>query len=359
MKTKVAIACQGGGTQTAFTAGVLKSLFESGVHKKVDIVSLSGTSGGAVCATLVWVALQKQEDPPIGNLIKFWEANTANNAREEIFNSLATGQIRAINRGMLPKWQLAPSSFISQMLFNIATTGLRKDFWDFRTLLETYIDFDLLKQWGPIDNAPILVLGAANCLKGRFRKFSSYKETIRVEHIMASAAVPTIFPAVEIDGEAYWDGLFSDNPPVNELIQTDSVGKHIPDEIWVIKINPTGRDQIPDQSEDIIDRRNEMVGNESLIQDIKQIETINDFLLDDVFKATFRDKYHIKAPIGIPKLDSMAETKSYHIPLIEMSKHLQDTLDYASKLDRSASNVEELIHDGIIQGQKFLKQRFK
>lgn len=358
MNTKVSIACQGGGTQTAFTAGVLKSLFESGIHKKVDIVGLSGTSGGAVCATLVWAAMQQHEDPPIGNLIKFWEANTATAPAEQIFNDLVTGQIRAINRGMLPKWALSPSSWLSQLLFTMSTTGLRKDFVDFRVLLENYIDFQRFSQWSPSGNAPVLVLGAANCVKGRFRKFSSFKETIRVEHVLASAAVPTIFPAVEIDGEAYWDGLFSDNPPVNELIDIECVGKQIPEEIWVIKINPTGRDQIPDQSEDIIDRRNEMVGNESLIQDIKQIETINDFLVNDVFKSTFRDKYHIKKPVGIPKLDPEAETKSYHIPIIEMSKHLQDTLDYASKLDRSTCNVQELIEDGIAQGQKFLKQRF-
>lgn len=356
---KVSIACQGGGTQTAFTAGVLKGLFEAGVHKKVDIVGLSGTSGGAVCATLVWEAMQKNEVPPIGNLIKFWEANTATAVGEQIFNDFVIGQIRAVNRGMLPKWQLSPSSFLSQLLFSLTTTGLRKDFYDFRTLLENYIDFDAFQRWSPRETAPVLVLGAANCIKGRFRKFSSFKETIRVEHIMASAAVPTIFPAVEIDGEAYWDGLFSDNPPINELIDQECVGKNIPEEIWVIKINPTGRDQIPDQSEDIIDRRNEMVGNESLIQDIKHIEAINDFLVDDVFKSTFRDKYHIKKPIGIPKLDPEAETKSYHIPLIEMSDHLQDSLDYASKLDRSTWNVQELIEDGITQAQKFLKEKFR
>ncbi len=55
-KTKIAIACQGGGSQTAFTAGVLKTFFENGVHRNYDIMSLSGTSGGAVCAGLAWMA---------------------------------------------------------------------------------------------------------------------------------------------------------------------------------------------------------------------------------------------------------------------------------------------------------------
>ena len=59
VKNKIAIACQGGGSQTAFTAGVLKSLFQNDVHNKKQIVSLSGTSGGAVCATLSWYSMLK------------------------------------------------------------------------------------------------------------------------------------------------------------------------------------------------------------------------------------------------------------------------------------------------------------
>jgi len=63
MKPKVAIACQGGGSQTAFTAGVLKALFENQVQQHFDIVSLSGTSGGAICAYLTWYSMRKGETP--------------------------------------------------------------------------------------------------------------------------------------------------------------------------------------------------------------------------------------------------------------------------------------------------------
>ena len=359
-KPKVAIACQGGGVQTAFTAGVLSSFFKAGIHKEVDIVSLSGTSGGAVCAALVWVAMRKKQDPPIGNLIKFWEANTAHTAHEQIFNDITIEQIRSINRGLLPKWQLAPSSFISQMMFSVMTQGLRRDFYDFPTLLKNHIDFDAIEQWGPSQDGPVLILGAANCLRGRFAKFSSLKEVIRVEHVQASAAVPSIFPAVEINGEAYWDGLFSDNPPTNELCQKEFVGDNLPTEIWLIKINPTGRDEVPEASEDIVDRRNEMIGNESLFQDIKQLETINDFLSQHAFKQEYLTRsFHIREPIGIPKLTPSAPDKPYHIPLIEMSEDLQKDLDYASKLDRSEWNIERLIEDGIKQGKRFLRERFK
>ena len=62
-KTRVAIACQGGGSQTAFTAGALKALCETDIGDEVDIVSISGTSGGAVCAALVWYAFAKVSAP--------------------------------------------------------------------------------------------------------------------------------------------------------------------------------------------------------------------------------------------------------------------------------------------------------
>ncbi|MBY0394849.1 MAG: patatin-like phospholipase family protein, partial [Thermoleophilia bacterium] len=76
-KPKIAIACQGGGSQTAFTAGVLSEFFAQGLHETKRIVSLSGTSGGAVCAALAWYGLLKAAagDPtPVQKRIRdFWE----------------------------------------------------------------------------------------------------------------------------------------------------------------------------------------------------------------------------------------------------------------------------------------------
>jgi predicted acylesterase/phospholipase RssA len=92
----------------------------------------------------------------------------------------------------------------------------------------------------------VLVLGAASVLSGRLQKFNSLRGPIKVEHILASCAVPSLFPAVEVDGDALWDGLFSDNPPIDDLIRQKFVGReNVPREIWLIKINPTRRDKIP------------------------------------------------------------------------------------------------------------------
>ncbi len=77
-------------------------------------------------------------------------------------------------------------------------------------------------------------------------KFNSRKEIIRIEHILASAAAPTLFPAVQVDDDALWDGLFSDNSPLDDPVRKASVGEgNVPHEIWIIKINPTTRATAP------------------------------------------------------------------------------------------------------------------
>ncbi|CAE6801899.1 patatin-like phospholipase family protein [Paraburkholderia haematera] len=358
MKTKIAIACQGGGSQTAFTAGVLHALFEAGIQDDFDIVSLSGTSGGAVCAALVWYAMKKGEQPVWTRLLDFWKDNTVQSADEQFFNDWVVHWVRAINSGNWPSLQLSPASSTLQTMMGYLSVGKRKTFMDFAELLKTHIDFDEIASWGPVPEKPVLVLGAANVLTGKLRKFVSSKEAIQVEHILASCAVPSIFPAVEIGKEAYWDGLFSDNPPVDELIRPIFVGpENLPEEIWLIKINPTARATIPTQPNDIIDRRNQLEGNVSLFQQLTHLELLNDLFLADAFKKEYLNKLGIRKTVRIPKSFNDDVDKPYHIPCIEMSAELQKTLDYEGKIDRGSRNIDILINDGRQQARAFLDAR--
>jgi NTE family protein len=225
-------------------------------------------------------------------------------------------------------------------------------------LLEAHIDFGELASSGVQRDAPILILGACNILTGKLWKFNSSQEPIKIEHILSSCTIPTIFPAVEIGKDAYWDGIFSDNPPIAELINPDSVGiPNIPQEIWVIKLNTTRRNTIPVEIDDIVDRRNELEGNVSLFQNLQRIEVLNDLLLRGAFKDEFLEQYHIKEPIKIPKSFIEKEDKPYYIPFIEMSNALEISLDYESKLDRSPEHIKELLEDGEQQGKKYLEAR--
>jgi NTE family protein len=356
MRTKVAIGCQGGGSQTAFTAGVLKALSEHGLRDKFELVGISGTSGGALCATLIWYAIRKNETPIWGRLIDFWHDNTTQSEWELIINAAIIDWMRKVTSGSLASFQTSPGMPLMQAMSQLVKQVHRKEFTDLAALLRKHIDFDEIASWGLQPTGPVLVIGAASVLSGRLRKFISTREVIKIEHILASAAVPNLFRAVEVDGDALWDGLFSDNPPIDDLIRRAVVGEgNVPHELWVIKINPTTCAKIPVLPDEITDRRNQLEGNVSLFQNLKLVEVLNDLILGDAFRPGFHIEY--TRPILMPKAFAEGPDKPYFIPWIEMSEEMQQTLDYAGKLDRSPENINRLIAHGEERCRVFLEER--
>ncbi len=357
-RTRIAIACQGGGSQTAFTAGVLRALFQEGVHERFDNVSLSGTSGGAMCTALAWYALRKGDREPWRRLDAFWEENTAKTPQEIAFNRYLVESLRMTNRGVIPQYLRGPTSPMVSMFLRGWSYGMRPRFTDMEGLLRAHIDFAELERWGKQTKAPILILGAVDVLSGRLTTFSSLHDPIRVEHIMASSTVPALFPAVRIGNGAYWDGVFSDNPPVNEVMQRRNVGvANLPEEIWIVKINPTRTARTPESPEEIVDRRNQLTGNISLFHQLDTIAWLNELFLEGAFDKKFIAKLDVRQPLRIPKSYPDDPDRPYHIPFIEMSEKLQSSLGIESKLDRSAQIIGPLIADGERQGRAFLAQR--
>jgi NTE family protein len=218
----------------------------------------------------------------------------------------------------------------------------RKKYTDFRGLLEDHIKFD---EFATLiePTSPVLLVGAANVRRGNLKIFSSLAGEITVEAILASACIPTIFPAVQIGDEFYWDGLFSANPPVNPLMQYRLVGKeNIPEEIWIIFINAITCEHIPTKPHEIVDRRNEMVGNVSLIQDFRTLA-----MFERVFTMGGLNM-DVWKEFGYPT-DSWVKLR-----LIQMSKPVLDSLDYASKLSRAPEHIHRLMEDGASQARKLL-----
>lgn len=347
-KQKIAIACQGGGSQTAFTAGVLSTFFEKDLHHQKQIVSLSGTSGGAVCAALAWYGLLKSAsgDPtPIQKRIKdFWEEIIAQLTPELFVDKFGAEMLRMIENGFLPHLELSPVSTLNQAFMSSLLSFLpRRFFTDLKAALEAHIAFAELPSLIRPDS-PVLLLGAANVLSGELKKFNSRHGEICVEAILASAAIPTLFPAVQIGENYYWDGLFSDNPPVKELCRAIFVGgDHVPDELWVIQINPIAIESPPQTNSQIFDRRNQMEGNVSLQQSLEFVEFMNALLREKAINFDVAERWGFmrREPITIRK--------------IHMSSELQATLDYVSKLSREPSHIHKLIEDGEKQGAKFLE----
>lgn len=342
-KPKVAIACQGGGSHTAFTAGVLRTWLAEGITDEVTVTSFSGTSGGAICAALAWSGMLEsaagKSVPAWERLDRFWAANATCGIVEEALNDTLVGTVKMMDEGLLPRWTISPESPARKA----ALAGMRvlfPRFYDFQSLLEEHIPFDELASLVAADS-PVLLLGAANVLTGGFKKFCSTKGEIQVEALLASTAVPTIFPAVRIGEDAYWDGLFSDNPPISQLLDPDVVGRERqPDQLWVIQVNPGSRKEIPVTPEDIFDRRNEMIGNASLFHDLNGILRMNRFLGEGAFQKKWLESRSLR-PVSV-----------FMIP---MSEAVQKDLHYASKLDRSRESIARLMEDGALQARRFLK----
>ena len=344
---RIAIACQGGGSQCAFIAGALNVLFERGIQDRYDIVGLSGTSGGAITSALAWTGLLTRaqgDGTAIGaRILACWKDLSAQTPQEIMLDRASVELVRLGERGLFPTWAVSPSSLNFQ-LWTRATAFMisRPEFTDLRALLLKHIDFAALPSLIRPDS-PVLLVGAGDVLDGTFKIFSSTKGEIKVESLLASAAIPNLFPPVWVDGHAYWDGIFSSNPPITSFLQRISMGDMArPEEIWVIQVNRTRNDIVPETPSDISDRRNQLAGNLSLQHELNIIEILNLLIkqgaLTDEFRALFG--IDLKEPIAVH--------------FIRMSQALQDELDYPSKLSRQPAHIARLIDDGESQARDFL-----
>src|SRR5918997_6382119 len=316
---KVAIACQGGGSHTAFTAGVLKRLLRTEGLKHYEGVGLSGTSGGAVCALLAWHHLLRGDGAGAAEALDaFWRDNSATAPHEQILNSWI------LWASQLQNFITMPAISPYHNYFSVSAIE------EFKRMLERRVDFGEIEVQLE-DSSPVLLVGAVDVLSGEFRTFNSRRDGITPETILASAAIPTLFRSVRLDdGGTYWDGLFSQNPPVREL--TDEG----PDEIWVIQINPKELGTEPRTVTEIADRRNELSGNLSLHQELHSIEKIDQMLEEG--RLVRDDKY-----------------KQIVVRVIEMSRsRFAHSLGTASKLNRDPRFIEDLMSHGEAQAEEFL-----
>src|SRR5262249_38113761 len=107
-RKRIAVACQGGGSQCAFIAGALKTLFAHGIHRRFRIVGLSGTSGGALTAALAWIGLLKEargsKEPIEDRIIACWRDLSAQSPAEVLFDQFSVGALRMVERGWFPSF---------------------------------------------------------------------------------------------------------------------------------------------------------------------------------------------------------------------------------------------------------------
>jgi NTE family protein len=312
MSSRVAIACQGGGSHTAFTAGVLQGLM-AGLPDDVEVVALTGTSGGAICAALAWEGFVRN-DPRLGiaKLQKFWEANSAREPWDQVANQvmLSIGSLKDLM--VLP--EVSP--------YHLPTWGEDR----FRAMLNDFFDFEELRGLALRPGAPLLQIGAVEVLSGHFEIFTG--EELSAECLLASAAIPELFRAVAVPGRGvFWDGLFSQNPPIHDLLE------HQIDELWIIQINSSSCPKIPSETHEILDRRNALSGNLSMEQELGFIETLNRAIREGrLAHSSFR-------PIEVSRIS------------------LDRELSYRSKMDRRPEFLDELREYGRTKCRWFLRER--
>lgn len=350
MSTKrIAIACQGGGSQCAFVAGALKTLFDRGVHERFQIVGLSGTSGGAITAALAWNGLllrARGDRSSIGDrIVGLWKDLSAQSPREVLFDGVCTQLVRLAEHGFIPTIARSPSSLQFRFWQQAASLALgRPEFTDLRALVTKHIDFDALP--GLVEpQSPTLLLGASDVLEGSFKIFTSARGEISGEALLASAAIPNLFPAEWVEGHAYWDGIFASNPPVISFLRKSLVGEgKAPEEIWIIQVNPAQHDEVPEAPDEISDRRNHLAGNLSLQHELQVLDMVNMLLQEGALTPAFRARF------GFDTTERIA------VRFIRMSKELARGLDYPSKLSRIPAHIDRLMADGERQANAFLAE---
>jgi NTE family protein len=249
----VDLALQGGGAHGAFTWGVVDRLLE---EEWLDIEGISGTSAGAMNAAVMASgyalggragARQAMED--------FWRRTS----RAATFSPFQRGPLDV----MLGRWTLdnSPSFLLMDLMarvvspYDIPAIGGNP----LEKVLAESVDFVALAK-GPIK----VFVTATNVRTGRARIFRN--ADITSQALLASACLPQLFPAVEIDGEPYWDGGFAGNPTLVPLI-TELVS----DDTILIPINPIERPGTPRAARDILDRVNEISFNAVALKELKML----------------------------------------------------------------------------------------
>ena len=323
-RKRLAIGCQGGGVHSAFVAGALKRLLREEQH---EVVALSGTSGGAICAFLAWYALLENDGAEAAEkaaelLDSYWRDNSASEPYARYLNDWTVWMSRL--EGATAVLEVSPyDSPLSSMIREQLRKILEKQPIDFENLVER-----------SYRASPMLIVGAIEVVSGVAKNFDSRNGEISVDALLASSAVPPVFEAAHVDGGVYWDALFCQNPPLRELARVK------PDEIWVIQVTPWSRGFEPKKVADIMDRRNELSGNVVMGQDVYLIEKINE-MVDALGEGETKEDKRLRLPGEEGK-----EYKHIDVRVIEMSPEIFQNLDFASKIDRRPSFIRKLIDHG-------------
>ena len=254
---RINVALQGGGSHGAFAWGVLDRLLEDG---RIAVDGVSGTSAGAMNATVLAYGLHKNGQQGARDMLdEFWR-RIGDSARMSPLQPTWLDKLMSPgNIDFNPLWM--GFDFLSRVL---SPYQLNPTNWHpLRDVLSDLIDFDSLRRCRHTK----LFLCATNVKSGRIKVFDTSQ--VSLEAVLASACLPFMFQAVEVDGEYYWDGGYMGNPPIYPLIY----GTDTPD-VLIIQINPVEISEVPTTAREIFDRINTLSFNSSLMREMRAIHFV-------------------------------------------------------------------------------------
>ncbi len=304
---RIDLALQGGGSHGAFTWGVLDRLLDD---ERIRIGAISGTSAGAMSAVALaagWVEGGRRGARE--TLRRFW-ARVADGLQVTRWAEawLGTGAAPA---PMQAAWELASRWFAPP----------NHDANPLRPVLAETVDFALVRRCKDIQ----LFVGATHVQSGRLRIFRGSE--LSADAVLASACLPMLFPAVVIDGEAYWDGGYMGNPSLLPLLAESPTM-----DLMLVQVHPTRRKALPVGPAQVLDRVNEITFHGTLVKELRSLAILRQLMRDEgVDGARCRTPLFRKADAlrlhrieGGEALDGLEAPQPFESPwqhLLELHRH--------------------------------------
>lgn len=314
------LALQGGGSHGAFAWGALDRILED---ERIVIEGIVGTSAGAMNAVVTAYGLMLGGNQGARQALRsFWEAV----AYAGTWSIMQPSPLdRMISPGCLdysPGWVLMDALSRVWSPYQMNPTN----YHPLRAILKEQVDFEQLSRSDKVK----LFVCASNVVTNRLHVFDL--KQISADAVVASGCIPSVFQAVEIDGQYYWDGGYMGNPPIFPLIYNCTST-----DVLLIMVNPIHIEHLPQTAQAILDRINTLSFNSSLMREMRAIQFVSDLLDRGELDG---DKY---SRMNIHTIDAEAELAQFSV---------------SSKLNPDWEFLTYLHDIGRRKGKRFLEQNF-
>jgi NTE family protein len=318
----VSLALQGGGSHGAFTWGVLDRLLED---ERIAVEAISGASAGAVNAVvLAHGYAQGGREGAREALSAFWQRVSAKAPFNFMPDDMQAFDALGLS-GMLPGMMLSLTRVLSPYQLNPF------DINPLRDILAEQIDFEHLRRAGRIK----LFVAATEVASGKLRIFRN--KQISLDAVLASACLPALHHAVEIDGQAYWDGGFTANPPIFPLLHQSRAR-----DIVVVLLHSHPKKAVPNTADEIFARLTEIGFSSALFTELQGI--------------ALAQREAQQAWLVFGKLER--RLRKLHVHLVD-APDFMSRLSGLSKLNTQSAFIKSLFEEGRKQGETWISRHFQ